>query len=147
MAEYNWLLKFSPIEIFFWTCGTLWLDKIFTSLQMPPQDLFTYTKILVYLVGKSWNLIFMLFFSRTWSWLVSSYMISSRKILFPCLCVHDHNFFMKTFLVYLHVPDFVWLPHAWFCCLFCVWSTILCGATRFDDPTRKKIFFEFERIF
>ena len=35
MAEYNWLLKFCPIEIFFWTRGTLWLDKNFTSLHIP----------------------------------------------------------------------------------------------------------------
>ena len=60
--EYNWLLKICPIEKFLWIHGILWLDKNFISLQMPPQDLFTYTKILVYLVGKSWNLIFMLFF-------------------------------------------------------------------------------------
>ena len=29
MAEYNWLLKICPIETFFWTYGTLWLDKKF----------------------------------------------------------------------------------------------------------------------
>ena len=113
MAEYNWLLKFCPIEIFSGHVVPCDWIKNFTSLQMPPQDLFTYTKFLVYLVGKSWNLIFMLFHVHDFVWFLHTWFLHVRFFLLAFTC-----------MIIISSWELFFVPScAWFCMTF---SCIIC---------------------
>ena len=107
--------------------------------------MFTYTKILVYLVGKSWNLIFMLFHVHDLGWFLHTWFLHVRFFFFAFVCmiiISSWKLFLCTFTC-LILYDF--LMHD-FIGFFVCGARFYVGRPVLMTRSEKK-FFEFEREF